>query len=274
MSKGFSDPKIALGARDVFSKIVRSVLDVERPRYRYATVNSIDRVNRKCTVTFVGDSGSVRVSMGSVQPASIGQTVRVAGIGADRFIEDVMGTVYIESRVSALESNISQHTDSIIDHEDRLDAIDAIKNQYCEVVRNTSYTVNNSFTSLDQVNFWTVTSDPAAMHNNGIFTIPAAGRYSIVASANVSAAVATGRRILQVEKYNIGATIPANHVTGTVWMRTQASSGTYTNINLDRDVTLTAGLRIRFMLYQDSGGAYTVNPTAEGETYITIRRLL
>lgn len=91
---GFEGIAISARMRDVMEKLVRSNIDSMRPRYRYAVVNGIDRVNRKCDVTFTGDPAPVRVNMGSVQPKEVGQTVRVEGIGTDKFITDVMGPAY------------------------------------------------------------------------------------------------------------------------------------------------------------------------------------
>lgn len=79
--------------RDIIERLVSRQLGQERPKPRYATVTTIDRTNRFCTVTFPGDSGAVKVAMGSIQPVAVGQTVRIAGVRGDRFIDDVLGPV-------------------------------------------------------------------------------------------------------------------------------------------------------------------------------------
>lgn len=96
MMSGFEDFGTAMRFRDVLRTAVRNVLDIERPPYQYATVASIDRTNRKATVKFAGEETAVTVYMGSVQPNSIGQTVRINGLRGDRFIEEVMGLSYVE----------------------------------------------------------------------------------------------------------------------------------------------------------------------------------
>lgn len=88
---GFGDYKTSLKMRDVVERLAKAVIERERPRYQYATVSSIDAVNRKCQVVFTGDTNPVTVTMGSIQPSAVGQMVRVGGIGSDKFIEDVMG---------------------------------------------------------------------------------------------------------------------------------------------------------------------------------------
>lgn len=88
---GLGDFLTALQFRDVLTTLVLSILNKERPRYQYGTVATIDRANRVATVTFPGEASAVGVKMGSIQPAYPGQAVRVAGLLADRFIDDVMG---------------------------------------------------------------------------------------------------------------------------------------------------------------------------------------
>lgn len=88
---GFGEYKTALKTRDIIERIARSVINRERPKYRYAKVMAIDSVNFKCDVQFPGQSTTVRVSMGTIQPSEINQTVRVAGLGNDFYIEDVIG---------------------------------------------------------------------------------------------------------------------------------------------------------------------------------------
>jgi microcystin-dependent protein len=86
-----SDFKVSMAFRDVMERLTVSVIDRERPRYRYATVVSIDKPNLRCEVQFQGEPSTVFVTMGSIQPNGIGDVVRVNGIGTDRFIEEVVG---------------------------------------------------------------------------------------------------------------------------------------------------------------------------------------
>lgn len=81
--------------RDAIVDIAQSVVDRARPTPRYATVISVDRINRKCMVRFPGESADVSIPMGSTQPAQIGQTVRVSGNLGDRYVDDVMGQAVV-----------------------------------------------------------------------------------------------------------------------------------------------------------------------------------
>lgn len=93
----FGSPATAAKFRDLVQRLVERHLERIRPRYRYATVNTIDRPNRKATVTFNGETGPVTVKMGAVQPYGTGSTVRVAGLPGDRYIDAVtVGKVYVD----------------------------------------------------------------------------------------------------------------------------------------------------------------------------------
>lgn len=89
------DLSFAIRMRDVVEQIVEERVDALRPKYRYGTVQAIDRTNRKCDVIFNGDTNAVSVNMGSIQPSAVGQVVRVAGIGVDKFVDDVLGNAYV-----------------------------------------------------------------------------------------------------------------------------------------------------------------------------------
>lgn len=91
---GMNDLAFSLAMRDNFIQIAEATVEKARPRYRYATVNSIDLAARKCNVTFNGDLAPVQVNIGSVAPSALGQVVRVEGIGTDKYIADVMGDAY------------------------------------------------------------------------------------------------------------------------------------------------------------------------------------
>jgi hypothetical protein len=85
----------ALRFRDIIQSMVSAQIEKNRPRYKYAVVKSIDRVNYKSTVRFPGETVDVTVNMGAVQPNAINQVVRVDGIASDRYIADVMGLAYV-----------------------------------------------------------------------------------------------------------------------------------------------------------------------------------
>lgn len=91
------DYQIALRMRDLIKKLVFDEVEMQRPRLQYATVISIDRVNRKCVVQYPGGTTQVAVNMGAIQPSAVGQTVRIDGLMGDRFISDVMGPTYLDA---------------------------------------------------------------------------------------------------------------------------------------------------------------------------------
>lgn len=95
MIQSLGDYAAALRFRDMLQKLVKAEIDSQRPALTYATVTSIDRVNRKCGVQFIGAPGPVTVNMGAVQPSAVGQTVRIDGLLGDRFVSDVMGPAYM-----------------------------------------------------------------------------------------------------------------------------------------------------------------------------------
>lgn len=94
---GLPDFSFSLQMRDIIQRLMRESIDTLRPRYRYAKVVSFDRVARKCTIIFNGETNPVIVNMGSIQPAAVDQIVRVEGIGTDKFITDVIGDPYLYS---------------------------------------------------------------------------------------------------------------------------------------------------------------------------------
>jgi microcystin-dependent protein len=82
-----------MALRDIIQGMVDEELEKQRPRYRYATVVSIDNVNGKCDVIYTGESGTVTVNMGAIRPTAANQSVRIEGIGTDKFITDVIGGI-------------------------------------------------------------------------------------------------------------------------------------------------------------------------------------
>jgi hypothetical protein len=88
---GFEDFATATKFRDLVTRIAEDTVERMRPRYRYATVMSIDRNNYKATVQFPGETSTVTVGMGALQPATTGQRVRIHGVQGERYIADVIG---------------------------------------------------------------------------------------------------------------------------------------------------------------------------------------
>jgi hypothetical protein len=103
---GLGDFATALEMKSLIEQLVRNEMEAQRPRYQYATVTSINRTTRKCGVQFPGETGSVTVNMGSIQPAAVGQTVRVGGLMGDRFVEDVMGETYTQPFQSTVDAQM------------------------------------------------------------------------------------------------------------------------------------------------------------------------
>jgi len=103
------DYATALAMRDVLQGLVAQEIEKQRPRIQYAEVMSFNRTTRKCTVRFTGDTQNVTVNMGSIQPKTTGQIVRIDGVAGDRFVSDVMGEFYepVETRVATAEGEIN-----------------------------------------------------------------------------------------------------------------------------------------------------------------------
>lgn len=101
---GFGDFETAMKMRDTVTRLMISVLDHERPPYRYGTVISIDPDGRTCTVRFPGGatdgSNDVSVKLGSIQPQTTGQTVRVDGYNGDKFVADVLGKAVLTTTIA------------------------------------------------------------------------------------------------------------------------------------------------------------------------------
>lgn len=93
----FSSPEAAAKLRDLIRRMIQS--EFFKQRSRLATVNTIDRANRKATVTFTGETSPVTVKMGGVQPynTGAGNVVRIAGPPGDRYIDAIVqGKVYVD----------------------------------------------------------------------------------------------------------------------------------------------------------------------------------
>jgi hypothetical protein len=101
-----NDYAFSMQMRDTIAKMVREEIDRQRPRYRYGTVTGIDRVSRKVDVQLNGETASVRVNMGAVQPAANGQIVRVEGIGTDKFVTEIIGGQWTSDDFTNLTTKI------------------------------------------------------------------------------------------------------------------------------------------------------------------------
>lgn len=96
MSK-FADLSAATRFRDVVISIVKRTLAHERPPDAYGTVVTIDHTNRKCVVLLGGSTEAVTVSMGTIRPSAVGQTVRISGAAQDRYVSEVVqGPGYLD----------------------------------------------------------------------------------------------------------------------------------------------------------------------------------
>lgn len=91
MPGGMDDLSFSLQMRDIVNSLIQDAIDQQRPKPRYAIVKAIDRANGKCTITYNGETSQIIVNMGTPSPSNIGQTVRVAGIGTDKYIDGVVG---------------------------------------------------------------------------------------------------------------------------------------------------------------------------------------
>ena len=62
--------------RDVIAAIADKRINTLRPETSYAVVQSINREGRSAQVLYMGDTDPVTVALGSIEPATVGQTVR------------------------------------------------------------------------------------------------------------------------------------------------------------------------------------------------------
>lgn len=84
--------------------IVGEELRKQRPAARYAVVNEILDDERAVMATFIGEDTPVRIPYLDVKPATVGQEVRVTGVGSDRVIDGIRGTSDTEARAADLEA--------------------------------------------------------------------------------------------------------------------------------------------------------------------------
>ncbi len=89
----------AIKARDTIEKIVRKVVNQERPLDRHAVVQSFTPETGTAVVVYVGEENATNnthtVKVGAIQPSAVGQRVIVTGPSGDRWIRDVLGQALV-----------------------------------------------------------------------------------------------------------------------------------------------------------------------------------
>jgi hypothetical protein len=88
---GFDKQSTALAFRDWVKGVIASELEKIRPATRYATVTGVDWANNEISVMFPGDTTSLTVPVSRAYPAYIGQKVRIGRIGAERYVDTIVG---------------------------------------------------------------------------------------------------------------------------------------------------------------------------------------
>lgn len=101
---GMSEFAFSTKMRDTIIKIAEEAVQRARPRDRYGVVNTIDTVNRKCTVTLNGETAPVTVNLGALVPSAVGQTVRVSGTAGDKYVGDVFGALNLDQATGRFTS--------------------------------------------------------------------------------------------------------------------------------------------------------------------------
>lgn len=104
MSKGFGSIHAAAGMKNYLERKVKSEIERTKPGPRNAQVVSIDRTRKKCEVRYPGESDTVWVPYGSVEPAEPGLKVKIDGPVGERRIVEVYGKTRATSRIERLES--------------------------------------------------------------------------------------------------------------------------------------------------------------------------
>lgn len=99
--------QFALKMRDIVKELVNDELQKQRPRYRYAIVDSVNTTTKTAQIIFNGDTTPVTVALGHFLFAKAGDVVRVDGIGSDKFIADIIGW---DSTWAAAEVGVSAPT--------------------------------------------------------------------------------------------------------------------------------------------------------------------
>ena len=92
------DLNAAARLKEVVEKIAAEVVESMYPRPRFATVKTVDSLNRKVVVNYPGDATDVTVD-GTVILPNVGAIVRVAGVAGARFVDEIMtGPPLLSSR--------------------------------------------------------------------------------------------------------------------------------------------------------------------------------
>lgn len=104
MSKGFGSIHAAAGMKNYLERKVKSEIERTKPGPRNATVVSIDRTRKKCEVRYPGESGTVWVPYGSVEPSGPHVKVKIDGPVGERRIVEVYGKTRGDTRLDRLES--------------------------------------------------------------------------------------------------------------------------------------------------------------------------
>lgn len=107
---GFDKNKFALMMRDLISEIARKEIDKQRPRYRYGSIFSIDRARYSVQVVYPGETDPITVRMGSIQPAYVGQIVRIEGSRSERYVSDVIGPCFRDDLLGSAADNATPVT--------------------------------------------------------------------------------------------------------------------------------------------------------------------
>jgi hypothetical protein len=95
--------------QSIIDKSVRNELQRQRPKPKYAVVQSIDPDTRSCMVQYLGEDVSVKIPYTDTAPSEIGQEVRIEGTQSDRYISGVRGTSDAELRIETLEAALDFH---------------------------------------------------------------------------------------------------------------------------------------------------------------------
>jgi predicted dinucleotide-utilizing enzyme len=82
----FDTQEVAIGLRDAIAAIADKEINALRPQTSYAVVQTINREARSATVLYMGDTTPVSVAMGSIEPTTVGQTVRIGGTIGHRYL--------------------------------------------------------------------------------------------------------------------------------------------------------------------------------------------
>ena len=104
----------SLMMRDIIRRLVKEAINKYRPRYRYGIVQTIAQDRKSCTIVYNGETNEVKVKLGSVQPLTTGQSVRVEGIGIDKFVADVVGQPYSWNKYGTVAADYTSGPVSVL----------------------------------------------------------------------------------------------------------------------------------------------------------------